>query len=78
MAIPYVCAKCGTSFSSGAVESLKCGVCGGPLRERATASDPAPSRKGEGWLWLAAFPWELVALGLAVIAGLAAFLKSWQ
>ncbi len=76
MTSPHVCAKCGTSFSAGSVTELKCAVCGGVLEPRTSAKDPKPSKTGDAWLWLAAFPWEFILLGSAVLAGLAAFVKS--
>jgi len=77
---PFVCAKCGAVFSARALgqpdeAGVICRVCGGELQRRDSAHDPKPSRKGEGWLWLAAFPWELVAVAIALAAALTAWFK---
>lgn len=76
MTRPSICPKCGTSFSAGSIANGKCGVCGTALEARTMDNDPKPSRKGEGWLWLAALPWEWLLFGSAVIAGLTAFFSS--
>ena len=73
MKAPFLCRKCGTVYSAQAVEALavvdaKCRVCGGTLEQRTVPDDPPPSRKGEGWLLFAGFPWEFIAVG-AIVAG---------
>jgi hypothetical protein len=61
MNAPFQCRSCGTHFPPDAVGADsprvspdKCAVCGGALTQRTSALDPAPPKRGEGWLWLSA------------------------
>jgi len=82
MNAPFLCQKCGTIYPATALggdvagdSDVKCRLCGGELERRVSAADPLPSRKGEGWLWLAAFPWDIVLLVVVVAGAVAAWVK---
>jgi len=82
MTLPFICEKCGTIYSHGAVvtdkseiSDMKCKVCGGTIQQRNSSIDPTPSRKGDVWLWLFAFPWELIILFAFVTCAITLWFK---
>lgn len=60
MGQPFQCTKCGTIYAAGSVGGQPpaistCTVCGADLLQRNSARDPAPSTKGDFWLWISNF-----------------------
>jgi hypothetical protein len=75
MGQPYQCTKCGTIYAGGSVGDQPpaisaCTIFGESLLQRQSARDPAPSTKGDLWLWLGAFG---EPLGIAVVLVAAGF-----
>jgi len=82
MTAPFLCQKCGMIYPATALgadvaddSDVKCQVCGGKVERRVSAADPFPSRRSEGWLWLVAFPWDIILLVVVVAGAVAAWIK---